>query len=118
MDIKSTSHDNYTLLRPEGRLDLSSSAQLKERAKGYLSEGGVNLILDLSDVSFVNSSGLGALVSILKEVRTVKGHMALCNLARYVQEVFEITQLSHIFDIYPTEEEAVASFAQSAANVK
>ena len=116
MEITASSSDNVTALQLEGRMDLNSSSQLKERIKDYLSEGKTNIILDLSDVNFINSSGLGTLVSILKDVRMVKGRMVLCKLARYVQEVFEITQLSNIFEIYPTAEEAATSFADSVVN--
>ena len=116
MEITASSRDSITALQLEGRMDLNSSSQLKERIKEYLSEGKKHIILNLSDVSFVNSSGLGTLVSILKDVRMVKGRVVLCNLAQYVQEVFEITQLSHIFEIYPTAEEATASFADSVVS--
>jgi anti-anti-sigma factor len=68
-------------------------------------------------VDFINSSGLGALVSILKDVRLVNGRMALCNLAPYVQEIFEITQLSNVFEICPTEKEAVSALASHAAAI-
>jgi len=118
MEITPNEHEGYTVLHLKGRLDLNSSSKLKEQIKNYLKEGTIRLILDMNDVDFINSSGLGTLVSILKDVRMVKGRMVLCNLAQYVQEIFEITQLSHIFDMYPTEEEAAASMSHSMANVK
>jgi anti-sigma B factor antagonist len=116
MDLVVTSHDENTVLELSGRLDLNSSSQLKGRVKELLAEGKMNLVLDMSDVNFINSSGLGTLVSILKDVRMVKGRMVVCDLAQYVQEIFEITQLSHIFDIYPTVEEATRSFASATMN--
>ena len=117
MEIRKEQSARHTCLHLDGRLDLNSSSQLKEQIKELLGEGEINLIVDLSGVDFINSSGLGTLVSILKDVRMVKGRMVLCNLAQYVHEIFEITQLSHIFDIYPTEEKAAASFAESAVKV-
>jgi len=117
VNISVSKHGSCTVLKLNGRLDLNSSSRLKEQVKELASEGVVNLILDLSEVGFVNSSGLGTLVSILKDVRLVKGQMVLCNLAQYVQEIFEITQLSHIFDIYPTEEAALESFSIPAPEV-
>jgi len=66
--------------------------------------------LNLANVEFINSSGLGSLVSIMKEARLNKGRLTFSNLANYVQEIFEITQLSHIFEIFATEEEALNSF--------
>lgn len=117
MNISAESRENCTVLRLEGRLDLNSSSKLKEQVKELVSEGSTNIVLDLGGVGFVNSSGLGTLVSILKDVRIVKGQMVLCKPAQYVQEIFEITQLSHIFDIYANENEAVESMKVTAAEV-
>lgn len=117
MNISVSMHGCCNVLKLSGRLDLNSSSRLKEQVKDLMSEGAVNMILDLSAVDFVNSSGLGTLVSILKDVRLVKGQMVLCNLALYVQEIFDITQLSHIFEIYPTEEAALESFGITASEV-
>jgi len=72
--------------------------------------------LSLAEVDFINSSGLGVLVSIMKEIRLNKGRLTLSNLASYVQEIFEITQLSHIFEIYVTEEEAIGSYQTVTAS--
>ena len=64
----------------------------------------------MDKVDFINSSGLGALVSILKEVRNSQGSMRLTNLAPYVKEIFDITQLTNIFEIFPDEKQAISSF--------
>jgi anti-sigma B factor antagonist len=117
MEIKTESQGPYTTLRVAGRLDLNSSTSLKEKIKSLLSEGIVNLVIDMGGVDFINSSGLGTLVSILKDVRMVKGKMVLCNLGRYVNEIFEITQLSHIFDLFPNEKEAAAFVTDTAVRV-
>jgi anti-anti-sigma factor len=63
----------------------------------------------MDKVDFINSSGLGALVSILKEVRNHKGELKISNLADYVKEIFDITQLSSIFDICEDESHAINS---------
>jgi anti-sigma B factor antagonist len=111
MDITVKSANNCNTFLLKGRLDLTSSSELKEKVKEYLDQGKLNIILNLAHVDFINSSGLGTLVSTLKEVRKARGRIALCSLAPYVQEIFEITQLSHIFDIYPGEDEAQSAFS-------
>ncbi len=113
MEITVKSSDNFNTFYLKGRLDLTSSSELKEKVKEYLEQGKVYILLNLAQVDFINSSGLGTLVSTLKEVRSVKGRIALCCLAPYVQEIFEITQLSHIFDIYVSENEARSAFTDS-----
>ncbi|MBD3381344.1 MAG: anti-sigma factor antagonist [candidate division Zixibacteria bacterium] len=112
MEISVKEQEQYLTFNLKGRLDLTSSTELKEKVKEFLNQGKKNILLNLSKVDFINSSGLGTLVSTLKEVRMVKGRIALCCLAPYVQEIFEITQLSHIFDIYTTEDEAQQAVSQ------
>jgi len=113
MEITVKSTDTFHTFYLKGRLDLASSSELKEKVKEYLKQGRTNIILNLAQVDFINSSGLGTLVSTLKEVRTARGKIVLCCLAPYVKEIFEITQLTHIFDIYVDEGRAQEGFIQS-----
>lgn len=110
MEMTVRERGTVTILTLSGRLDLASGTTLKEQVKKLLAKNNTTVHLNLQDVEFINSSGLGALVSIMKEVRLFKGRLTLSNLASYVQEIFDITQLSHIFEIYQSEEEAVASY--------
>ena len=116
MEIKSREEGNVTVLQVNGRLDLASGSALKEEIKRLFNQDRNSIHLNLAEVEFINSSGLGALVSIMKEVRMQKGRLTLSNLASYVQEIFDITQLSHIFEIYATEEEALNSYQPVSAN--
>ena len=115
MDISVKTTDNCCTFQLKGRLDLTSSSQLKDRVQQSVSEGNKNILLNMSQVDFINSSGLGTLVSTLKVVRTHNGRIVLSSLAPYVQEIFEITQLSHIFEIFETESEACQSFEKAPA---
>jgi anti-sigma B factor antagonist len=116
MDIQMREQEGVAILSLSGRLDLASGATLKEQIKRLAEKEGNQVHLNLAEVEFINSSGLGALVSIMKEIRLLKGRLTLSNLASYVQEIFEITQLSHIFEIYATEEEALATYQAVPAN--
>jgi anti-sigma B factor antagonist len=100
----------------KGRLDLASGSALKEQVKILFAKENNAIHLNLAEVDFINSSGLGALVSVMKETRLRKGRLTLSNLASYVQEIFEITQLSHIFEIFATEHEALNSYQASTVN--
>ena len=111
MEIKIDHCGNVSVLRLKGRLDLASGTELKERVKELFDQERTFLHLNLEHVEFINSSGLGALVSTMKETRVRKGRLTLSNLASYVQEIFDITQLSHIFEIFATEEEALNSYS-------
>ncbi len=109
MKITVKAEGGATIVMLEGRLDLATGTDLKEETKKICDKGAKRIHLNLQKVEFINSSGLGALVSVMKQVRLNKGRLTLSNLADYVREIFEITQLNHIFDIYQTQQEAVAS---------
>ncbi|MEE9441163.1 MAG: STAS domain-containing protein [candidate division Zixibacteria bacterium] len=110
MEIITSIKDQVNVLSMRGKLDLANAAKLKETVKTILDEKRNMIHLDMKDVDFINSSGLGALVSLMKEIRVQKGRLTLSNLAPYVNEIFEITQLSHVFEIFPTSEEAITSY--------
>ncbi|UCC45184.1 MAG: STAS domain-containing protein [Candidatus Zixiibacteriota bacterium] len=110
MEIELREEGGVVVLTLKGRLDLASGSGLKEQVKELLNKEKNLLHLNLSQVDFINSSGLGVLVSIMKEARLGKGRLTLSDLASYVREIFEITQLSHIFEIFPSEAEALKSY--------
>jgi anti-sigma B factor antagonist len=114
MNIRVTEHNDFLTLSIEGRLDITTASRLKEEILQRLETGARSIILNMAQVDFINSSGLGTLVSILKEVRSVGGRLVLSNLASYVEEIFEITQLSEIFEIFSAEVEAQESLKATA----
>lgn len=116
MEMSVEQFGNVAVVRLQGRLDLASGTELKQQVKDLFAKGNTTLHLNLNGVEFINSSGLGALVSTMKETRLRKGRLTLSNLASYVQEIFEITQLSHIFEIYHTEDEALNSYRAPVAD--
>ena len=110
MEIQKRMEGDIAVLNLEGRLDLTSASSLKDASREILENDSKKMILNLNKVDFINSSGLGALVSILKDVRNSQGSMRLTNLAPYVKEIFDITQLTNIFDIFPDEKQALSSY--------
>jgi anti-sigma B factor antagonist len=111
MDINITEKGKVNVLDLNGKLDLPNAARLKDQVKALLDEQKNQIHLDMEKVDFINSSGLGALVSLMKEIRVHKGRLTLSNLAPYVNEIFEITQLSHVFEIFQNVDDAVASYS-------
>jgi stage II sporulation protein AA (anti-sigma F factor antagonist) len=101
---------DVAILNLSGRLDMMSATELKSASREIVDKGSCKLVLNMGKVDFINSSGLGTLVSMLKDVRSSKGTMKLSNLAPYVKEIFDITQLSNIFDICEDEKQARGAF--------
>ncbi|OGC89450.1 MAG: hypothetical protein A2W25_16505 [candidate division Zixibacteria bacterium RBG_16_53_22] len=110
MEISSRNNGDVAILEISGRLDQNSAGKLKSACLEIVAPGNCQLIIGMSRLEFINSSGLGTLVSILKDVRTNNGHMKLVNLPPFVREIFEITQLRNIFDICNDEACARRSF--------
>ncbi len=109
MNINIKEEGDAKVLTLEGRLDLASGKDLKEEIVKICKSGVTRIHLNLEQVEFINSSGLGALISTMKEVRLNKGRLTLSDLAPYVKEIFDITQLTHVFEIHPSERDAFAS---------
>ncbi|MCP4567873.1 MAG: STAS domain-containing protein [FCB group bacterium] len=113
MEIKIVETGSVNVLSLQGKMDLANAGLLKAEVKTLLEAGKCKVHLDMQGVDFINSSGLGALVSIMKEIRVFKGRLTMSGLAPYVNEIFEITQLSHVFEIFDTVESAQASYAEA-----
>ena len=101
--------EHRALLRIQGRLDAVTAPVLKADLKQLVQEGCVQLILDFSAVPFIDSSGLAALVSVLKMVRESDGALKLVGLTRQTRKVFELTLLDRIFEFDDSVEAAIAS---------
>ncbi len=110
MDIKCVERGTVTQLTLTGKLDLMNAVEAKETVKTLLGRDRTMIHIDMKGVDFINSSGLGAMVSMLKEIRIRQGRLTLSNLAPYIVEIFDITQLSNVFEIYDTVEEAMVSY--------
>lgn len=95
----------------EERLDAHNSGEFKTQMLNFFEEGKSNLIVDMAGVRFVDSSGLGALVSGYKNASARNGNLKLCGLQSQVKSMFELTRLHRVFEIFPTADEAVASFS-------
>ena len=89
------------LLAVNGRLNATSTQKLKTRLKQLVDSGKVELILDMSSVSFIDSSGLAALVSGLKHARERSGWLKLAGVNEQVAGIFKMTMLDRVFELYP-----------------
>jgi len=105
MQFLKTQSDGRTILALDGdRLDAQVSGELRDKILALLDGGAVDLIVDLSSVAFIDSSGLGALLSGFKNASLRSGSFVLVGLQPRVQSMFELTRLEKVFQIYPTVE--------------
>ena len=96
----------------EERLDAHNSGDLKTQMLKFFEQGKNNLVVDMQAVRFVDSSGLGALVSGFKNASSRNGSLKLTGLQLQVKSMFELTRLHRVFEIYNDAEEALGSFQQ------
>ncbi|MEZ4600535.1 MAG: STAS domain-containing protein [Syntrophotaleaceae bacterium] len=96
----------------EERLDAHNSSDLKGQMLNLFEEGKKDMVVDLGEVRFVDSSGLGALVSGFKNASARNGNLKLCNLQPQVQSMFELTRLHRVFEIFPDQVKAFESFGE------
>jgi anti-sigma B factor antagonist len=98
----------WTVVTVYGEVDVATSPQLREQLIRLVSDGRVRLVLDLEGVDFLDSTGLGTVVSALKRARTHGGDVRLvCTEAR-ITRLFEITGLDKAVPLHPTLDAAVA----------
>lgn len=106
MDIRIDRSGDVVVLRCNGSLD-AETVTLFRKKTGELFEGGATkFVFDASKLSFVDSMGLGAMISLLRRVREKKGDIKTFGLNREVKEIFEITRLNKLFDVCKDENEA------------
>ncbi len=99
--------DQVKIMQPSGRLDVTTAADFRRQVNDIasLATPPKYLLVDLEEITFMDSSGLGALVSALKSIRSSNGDMVICGANDQVQMLFELTSMTKIFKIYPTIDE-------------
>jgi anti-sigma B factor antagonist len=99
------------ILKVESRLDSGNVDILKNKTSVMIDSGVPGIILDFSDTKFIDSIGLGSLVSILKQTTQNDIKIVLCSLSPQVRQIFELTRLYRLFDIFDSIEDAKESLA-------
>jgi anti-sigma B factor antagonist len=95
-------HPPFAVLAVSGEVDVATAPSLRARLLDMISQGKLNLIVDLEGVEFLDSTGLGVLVSTVKRVRNDGGDLALICTSQPILKVFEITGLTTVFAIHET----------------
>ena len=86
--------------------------ELRDQIKALSEQGNLKLVIDLGEVSYLNSSALGVLIAAHANYTKRGGHVKLCQLNKNLENLFVITKLSLIFDSYPSQVEAIAGFSK------
>lgn len=92
---------------PSGRLVMANAADARNEVLEQINRGDGHLVIDLGEVSFMDSSGLSVLISALKAVQLRQGKIALCGLNANLRALVELTRLHQVFTIYPDRATAI-----------
>ncbi|MBW8747023.1 STAS domain-containing protein [Terriglobus sp. 2YAB30_2] len=113
MKVSTRQVDGVTILDLSGRITLGEgSVVLRDAIRDQLAKGNKSVLLNLGDVSYIDSSGIGELVSSFTTVKNSGGELKLLNLTKKVHDLLQITKLYTVFDVKDDEASAVASFTK------
>ena|SRR5438309_9672396 len=110
LDDQQSENGHARVMRPEGRLDMASAPALRHQMRQLMDSGVSKLVLDLSGVSFVDSSGLGAIISGLKLARQAGGDLRIACANQQVLVDLDLTSLNQVLQPYPSVQEALTDF--------
>ena len=114
MKVTTRQVDGVTILDLSGRITLGEgSVTLRDAVRDVLTKGSNKILLNLGDVNYIDSSGIGELVSAYTTVRNQGGELKLLNLTRKVHDLLQITKLYTVFDVKDDEASAIASYAHA-----
>jgi anti-anti-sigma factor len=111
MNITHRNHQGTIIVYPEGKITLGDGDQeLGEAVRTVLEQGGRKIILNLTKVSYLDSSGVGELVGCYTSIKNKGGDLRICGLNGRIFNLIKMTSLHSVFEVKETEEEALAGF--------
>lgn len=96
---------NVKIVSPSGILDGTQAGAFRQQISDCVDKGSTVVLIDLKDVTFMDSSGLGALVLALKTVRAAGGKLYICSVNEQIKMLFELTSMDRVFEIFKDEAE-------------
>jgi anti-sigma B factor antagonist len=112
MEINQRAKNDVTVLDISGEIDLYNAPEIKDIINQLIEEQKYNVIINLEKVSYIDSSGIGALISSLSNLKKYQGGLKIINVYASVRKVFELTKLTSFFEIFDSEDEAISSFGK------
>jgi len=110
MNIKQEKQDDKIIFTLDGEINISTSPQLRKAFNATIEDGLKKVLVDFSGVSYIDSSGLATFIEILQRLKKAGGRLHLSNMNEKVKNVFEITKLIKLFNIYDNNQEAITNF--------
>ena len=110
MSVKTEVKNDMTVCYVEGEIDINTAPDIKKAFEKLTAKKTPKIVINLTKVTYVDSSGLATLVEMLKKMRSYGGRMRLTNMSNKIKSLFEITKLEKLFEIVADEAEAISTF--------
>ena len=110
LEIRRREKEGITILDLKGRLVVGDASLVREKVNEEAAAGHIQIVLNLADVDYIDSTGLGTMVICFTSLQKASGALKLCNLNRRNIELLLLTKLSTVFHIFGEEQEAINSF--------
>ena len=110
MNIRQERQNNVVICAVEGEININNSPDLRKAFDGMFKQDEKKVLVDFSKVDYIDSSGLATLIEMLQRLKKVGGALRFCNMDQKVLNVFEVTKLHKLFEIFETQEAALKGF--------
>jgi anti-sigma B factor antagonist len=114
LEVEATRGEQGSVIGLRGEIDVYTAPLLRQKIVDVVDEGAVNLVIDMSSVDFLDSTGLGVLVQGLRRVKMRGGSLSLVITQDKIRKIFDITGLNQAFPIFTTQAEALHGSAQTS----
>jgi anti-anti-sigma factor len=112
MQLEAYTSANVKILKLEGRFETQTAPSVRKWFDDTTLLKPAYLVVNMENVSFIDSTGLSSLIHGMKRARELNGDLRLCGLQQSTRMIFELTRLDKVFEIFITEDDAVRSFSQ------
>lgn len=110
MKIITEQRDSCMLCKIEGEINLSTSPELRKAFDNFIRNNVKKIVIDFSGVPYVDSSGLATLIELLQRLKKISGRLRICCVSEKVKNVFEITKLHKLFELFDDQSRALENF--------
>jgi len=110
MEITLTEQDGIPIIKLSGEIDLYNSNQITKAISDLMEQEKTKMVIDLDQVSYIDSSGLGTFIGNLKKLTQAGGGLKFVNVSESMHKLFELTNLTTYLEFHGTPEEAIAAF--------
>ena len=110
MNITEEKIQDIIFCKVEGEININTSPQLRKSFEDLIKSGSKKIIIDFSSVLYIDSSGLATLIELFQRLKKTDGKLRICNMSERVRNVFEVTKLHKLFEIYDNRDLALEGF--------